>query len=82
MGIAIDPSCRQDHARMVAFTDSQSRTVWAAADRVPFEKRGARRPGRSKSCKPLSWRNLIRIKQLSFAMRFHLHVWRLAIWQV
>jgi hypothetical protein len=25
---------------MVAFTDSQLRTVWAAADRVPFEKRG------------------------------------------
>ena len=26
---------------MVAFTDSQLRTVWVAADRVPFEKRGA-----------------------------------------
>jgi len=25
---------------MVAFTDSQLRAVWAAADRVPFEKRG------------------------------------------
>ena len=25
---------------MVAFTDSQRRAVWAAADRVPFEKRG------------------------------------------
>jgi hypothetical protein len=25
---------------------------------------------------------LIRIKQLAFAMRFHLRVWRLAIWQV
>ena len=25
---------------MVAFTDSQLRTVCAAADRVPFEKRG------------------------------------------
>jgi hypothetical protein len=30
----------KDHARMVAFTDSQLRTVWAAADRVPAEKRG------------------------------------------
>jgi hypothetical protein len=26
---------------MLAFTDSQLRAVWAAADRVPFEKRGA-----------------------------------------
>ena len=25
---------------MIAFTDSQLRTVWAAADRLPFEKRG------------------------------------------
>ena len=25
---------------MLAFTDSQLRAVWAAADRVPFEKRG------------------------------------------
>ena len=25
---------------MVAFTDSQLRAVWAAADRLPFEKRG------------------------------------------
>jgi hypothetical protein len=25
---------------MLAFTDSQLRTVWAAADRVPVEKRG------------------------------------------
>ena len=25
---------------MVAFTDSQLRAVWAAADRVPFERRG------------------------------------------
>jgi hypothetical protein len=25
---------------MVAFTDSQLRTVWAAADGVPVEKRG------------------------------------------
>jgi hypothetical protein len=25
---------------MVAFTDSQLWAVWAAADRVPFEKRG------------------------------------------
>jgi alkylhydroperoxidase family enzyme len=25
---------------MVAFTDSQLRAVWAAAERVPFEKRG------------------------------------------
>jgi hypothetical protein len=25
---------------MVVFTDSQLRAVWAAADRVPFEKRG------------------------------------------
>ena len=25
---------------MIAFTDSQLRAVWAAADRVPFEKRG------------------------------------------
>jgi hypothetical protein len=29
----------KDHARMVAFTDSQLRTVWAAADRLPVEKR-------------------------------------------
>jgi len=26
---------------MIAFTDSQLRAVWAVADRVPFEKRGA-----------------------------------------
>ena len=25
---------------MLAFTDSQLRTVWAAAERVPIEKRG------------------------------------------
>jgi hypothetical protein len=25
---------------MVVFSDSQLRAVWAAADRVPFEKRG------------------------------------------
>ena len=25
---------------MLAFTDSQLRTVWTAADRIPFEKRG------------------------------------------
>ena len=25
---------------MLAFSDSQLRAVWAAADRVPFEKRG------------------------------------------
>jgi hypothetical protein len=25
---------------MLAFTDSQLRAVWAAADRAPFEKRG------------------------------------------
>jgi len=25
---------------MIAFTDSQLRTVWASADRLPFEKRG------------------------------------------
>ena len=25
---------------MVAFSDSQLRAVWAAADRLPFEKRG------------------------------------------
>jgi hypothetical protein len=25
---------------MVVFTDSQLRAVWAAADRLPFEKRG------------------------------------------
>ena len=25
---------------MLALSDSQLRTVWAAADRVPFEKRG------------------------------------------
>ena len=25
---------------MIAFTDSQLRAVWTAADRVPFEKRG------------------------------------------
>jgi len=25
---------------MVAFTDSQLRALWTAADRVPFEKRG------------------------------------------
>jgi hypothetical protein len=25
---------------MVAFTDSQLRAIWTAADRVPFEKRG------------------------------------------
>jgi hypothetical protein len=25
---------------MFALSDSQLRTVWAAADRVPFEKRG------------------------------------------
>ena len=25
---------------MVAFSDSQLQAVWAAADRVPFEKRG------------------------------------------
>jgi hypothetical protein len=25
---------------MVAFTDWQLRAIWAAADRVPFEKRG------------------------------------------
>jgi hypothetical protein len=25
---------------MIAFTDSQLRAIWIAADRVPFEKRG------------------------------------------
>jgi hypothetical protein len=39
-GSGWQPSRRQDHGCMVAFTDSQLRTVWAAADRVPFEKRG------------------------------------------
>ena len=33
-------SRREHHGRMLAFTDSQLRTVWAAADRVPVEKRG------------------------------------------
>ncbi len=31
---------RPDDGHMVAFTDSQLRAIWAAADRVPIEKRG------------------------------------------
>jgi len=33
-------SIRATNSHMIAFTDSQLRAVWAAADRVPFEKRG------------------------------------------
>jgi hypothetical protein len=33
------PSRRQDHVTMLAFTDSQLRTVWTAAYNVPAEKR-------------------------------------------
>jgi alkylhydroperoxidase family enzyme len=41
MGLAIDiQRVGKTNGHMVAFTDSQLRAVWAAADRVPFEKRG------------------------------------------
>jgi hypothetical protein len=34
------PSRPQDHGNVLALSDSQLRAVWAAADRLPVEKRG------------------------------------------